>query len=99
MPKLGLGPLAKVNPGLPKFNSALLLTFLDWIAGAGLLGWMVVGRRAQQAELQPEIEAAVLDSARLAEIIKSTDQLNARMPALTSQMTVVQEVDASRFIW
>ena len=99
MPKLGLGPLAKVNPGMPKFNSALLFTFVAWVGGAGLLGWMFVGGRAKKAELQSEIEAAVLDSARLAEIIKSTDQLNARMRAVTSKMTVVQEVDASRFIW
>lgn len=99
MPKLGLGALAKVNPGLPKFDRTLGLAVVGWVSGVLLLGWMVVGGRARKAELQSEIEAAVLDSARLAEIIKSTDQLNARMRAVVTKLTVVQEVDANRFVW
>jgi Tfp pilus assembly protein PilN len=97
-PKLGNSPLS-VTPKMPTFNRALLLTVVSWGAGIALLAWMVVGGRMQKQQLQSEIEAALLDSARLAEIIKTTDQLNMRMRMVSGKLNVVQDVDASRFIW
>jgi Tfp pilus assembly protein PilN len=98
MPKLGNSPL-NVTPKLPKFNRALALTVVSWSAGIALLAWMIVGGRMRKESLQSEIEAALLDSARLAEIIRTTDQLNLRMRSVAGKLNVVQEVDASRFVW
>jgi Tfp pilus assembly protein PilN len=101
MPKLGApapsGP--GKGPRLPKFDRALAYSAVSWIGGIALLGWMVVGGNVRKEELKTEIEAAVLDSARLAEIIRTTEQLNERMRAVSGKLTVVQEVDASRFVW
>ncbi|MGH7468697.1 MAG: PilN domain-containing protein [Longimicrobiales bacterium] len=101
MPKLGApapsGP--SKGPSLPKFNRGLVFSAVSWGGGIVLLAWMVMGGMTRKDELKTEIEAAVLDSARLAEIIKTTEALNERMRAVSGKLSVVQEVDASRFVW
>jgi type IV pilus assembly protein PilN len=99
MPKLALGgPFAKLG-ALPKFDRGMAMIVGAWVVGLGLLAWMFFGPRARKASLEEQIVAAVADSTRLAAIIASTDTLTARMNRVAQKLTVVQEIDASRYIW
>jgi Tfp pilus assembly protein PilN len=99
-PGLGTVPgreIAPIRAGtIDRFHA---LIAVGWFVGVLLLGWMVVGGHTRKAALEIEIEAAKLDSMRLAEIIKALDALNERMRAVVSKLNVVQEVDAHRFVW
>ena len=97
-PKFGLGPLAKVK-GLPQFDRSMGLIALGWVVGLGLLAWLFLGTRARKAELEMQIEAAVLDSTRLDAIMKATDSLRLRKDDVARRLAVVQDIDASRYIW
>ena len=99
MPKLNLGSVSEAGKSMPSFNGGMFLGLIGWAAGVLLLGWMIVGARVRKADLNASIEAAVLDSARLAEIIKTTDDLNNRMRAVAGKLQVVQDVDANRYVW
>lgn len=98
MPKFGLGPLAKVK-GLPSYDRSMGLIALGWVLGFGLLAWLFFGTRARKAELETQIEAAVLDSTRLDAIMKATDSLRTRKDDVARKLAVVQDIDASRYIW
>lgn len=99
LPKLALGgPFAKL-PAFPKFDQSLAIMIGAWVVGLGLLAWMFLGARARKAELEDQIVAAVADSTRLAAIIASTDTLTVRMNTVAQKLTVVQEIDASRYTW
>lgn len=99
LPKLALGgPFAKL-PDFPKFDQSLALIIGSYIVGIGLIAWMFLGARARKAELEDQIVAAVADSTRLAAIIASTDTLTVRMNTVAQKLTVVQEIDASRYTW
>ncbi|HSL69489.1 MAG TPA: PilN domain-containing protein [Longimicrobiales bacterium] len=100
MPKVSLGSTAEPSGGgsLPVDRSTLMLV-VGWVIGFGLLAWMFVGARAREASLNSKIEAAQLDSARLEGIIKSTQDLERRRNIVAQKVTVVQDMDASRYVW
>jgi len=98
VPKVGLGPLAKLK-GLPQFDRNMGIIALCWVLGLGGLAWLFFGTRARKAELETQIEAAVLDSTRLDAIMKATDSLRHRKDEVARKLAVVQDIDASRYIW
>jgi Tfp pilus assembly protein PilN len=99
LPKFALGgPFAKL-PAFPKFDKNLAILVGSWVVGVGLILWMFIGARARKAELEDQIVAAVADSIRLAAIIASTDTLTVRMNVVAQKLTVVQEIDQSRYTW
>jgi Tfp pilus assembly protein PilN len=81
------------------FERSHVRMVVAWLTGGVLLGWMIVADRSRKAMLESEITAAALDSTRLAEIIKTLDELNARTHSVVAKLNVVQEVDANRFVW
>lgn len=98
MPKMSLGSMPEPSGGSPVDRSTMILV-VGWVIGFGLLAWMFVGTRAREASLNSKIEAAQLDSARLEGIIKSTQDLERRRNIVAQKVTVVQDMDASRYVW
>ena len=97
MPKLAVGGLGKAK--LPKLNQGLAIMVIAWVIGIGLFAWMFVGGRTRLATLEDQIAAARLDSVRLAQTIATADTLQKRMAAAAGKLKVVQEIDASRYVW
>src|SRR5262245_47559163 len=86
-------------PGLPKFDGSLGIMGIAGMIGFGLLGWMFLGGRHRVSTLTSEVEAAQLDSVRLDAAIKSQSDLERRRDVVAQKVTIVQDIDAARYIW
>lgn len=99
VPKLGMpGPLSNLK-GLPKFDRSLALMAGGWAVGLLLFAWLFFGTRARKAELEEQITVAERDSMRLASIIESSKSMEARRNTVAEKLTIVQGIDAARYIW
>jgi Tfp pilus assembly protein PilN len=105
-PKMSLGKLFKSGEGgggggasMPNLNGGLALMAIGWAAGMGVLGWMFLGGRHNISTLTAQIEAAQLDSVRLESAIKSQQELEARRDIVARKVTIVQDIDAFRYVW
>jgi Tfp pilus assembly protein PilN len=99
VPKIALGGSFAKLPGLPKLDRGVAIMAAAWVVGAGALAYMFLGSRAREARLNDQVTAAVADSTRLAAIAASSDTLTKRMDVVAKKLTVVQDIDASRYIW
>jgi Tfp pilus assembly protein PilN len=72
---------------------------LAWIVGPGLAGWLFWSTSSQLEELNLKVEEAVQDSARYAVLIARQDQLRARRDTVAEKLTMIQEIDAGRYVW
>lgn len=88
-------------PALPRIGGgrATLLLALAWLLGPALVAWMFLGARARKADLQAEIEIAVRDSARYAELIAASQRMTARRDTIAQKLQIIQDIDAGRYIW
>lgn len=75
------------------------LIALAWIVGPGVAGWLFWSTSIQREELTLKIEEAVQDSARYATLIARQDQLRARRDTVAEKLSIIQEIDAGRYIW
>ena len=105
-PKMSLGNLFKSGEGgggggasMPNLNGGLALMAIGWAAGLALLGWMFLGGQHKVSTLTAQIEAAQLDSVRLESAIKSQLELEARRDIVARKVTIVQDIDAFRYVW
>ena len=111
MPKLSLGRLFKLGKSgggggggggggsKPALDSSMALMGGAWAIGLGVLGWMFLGGRHNVSTLNAQIEAAQLDSVRLESAIKSQADLEARRDIVARKVTIVQDIDANRYVW
>ena len=89
--------LTKIG-GLPQDKFAL---------GAGAVGVVVLaaivilflGLRSDREELQVQLNEAVQDSARFADLIARTALLTARRDSIAQRVAIIQEIDHGRFVW
>jgi Tfp pilus assembly protein PilN len=70
-----------------------------WVLGIGAGGWLFLDAADRRQELDLAVEQAVQDSARYSIIIKKLDGLRARQDTITEKLTLIQEIDAGRYIW
>ncbi len=78
-----------------------------WVLGAGVLvavallaiGWMAFATAGQAEELEIQIESAVRDSARLADVIERSERLRSQGDSIARRVDVIQQIDGSRYIW
>ena len=75
---------------------ALLISALTILPGAVAL-WR--SQRAEALELQVRLEAAVADSARLAELRAASDSLTERSREIRERVALVEQLDRDRFAW
>ena len=110
MPKLSLAGLFKGKSGggggggggggsKSALDSSMALMSGAWAVGLALLGWMFLGGRHNVSSLNAQIEAAQLDSVRLESAIRSQADLEARRDIVAQKVTIVQDIDANRYVW
>ena len=64
-----------------------------------LLGWWYVGLSSRQAEVRVELADALQDSANYADLIQRNATLTARRDSIAQKVTIIQEIDANRYVW
>lgn len=82
----------QVDPYMLAAVVAVLLT-------VGMSGWWYVGMGARRGEVTVALEEALEDSAAFADLIRETSILTARRDSVAQRVSVIQEIDANRFIW
>lgn len=78
-----------------------------WVVGSAVavlvcligIGWMHLSVAGEAEELALEIEAAQEDSVRFAGLIERTEAMQARRDSIARRVSVIQEIDGSRFVW
>lgn len=78
-----------------------------WILGVSAYGlvavvvaaYLYLGASGRHEELAVQIEEAVRDSTRYADLIVKAERLQARRDSIAQRVTVIQEIDAKRYIW
>jgi Tfp pilus assembly protein PilN len=98
---------SKLSLSLPKFSGGGLPKGDPWVLGAGaiaviaILGlvWMFMRVSGEVDRLEQAERLAVQDSARLADVIRRTEQLQARRDSIVQRVEVIQEIDGSRYVW
>lgn len=86
-------------PGLPAFDRMTAFIILAWIIGPALGVWLYFGVQSERQETQVALDQAVADSTRYARLIATQSSLRARQDTIAQKLTIIQEIDAGRFIW
>ena len=60
---------------------------------------LFLGLRSDREELQVQLNEAVQDSARFADLIARTALLTARRDSIAQRVAIIQEIDHGRFVW
>ena len=95
----GAGLSLGLPKSLPEFDRMMAFMVAAWIIGPLAIGWMFFGVRSDMAETQVALDQAVADSARYAAIIETQNSLRARQDTIAQKLTMIQEIDAGRYIW
>jgi type IV pilus assembly protein PilN len=77
----------------------LLVLVLVAIATLGSAAWLWLGLSADRRTVDEELEQAVQDSARYADLISQTTELEARRDSILERVSVIQEIDRDRLVW
>lgn len=97
LPKLGGGG-GGGGGGLPT-DPYYLFAGGAGIAAIAIMAWLFLGISSASEEVQVQIDEAVADSVRFADIIERTDQLISRRDSIAQRVAIIQEIDAGRFVW
>lgn len=93
------GPGLLSRKGKSAFDQTLAMYVGAWVVGIGALAWMHVSSTNRLSALELEVEAAVRDSTRYAIQRTHGDSLAAQEAVIAAKLQVIQEIDASRYIW
>jgi Tfp pilus assembly protein PilN len=97
--KTGGGFSLKLPENLPEFDRMMAFIVAAWIAGPLIAAYMYFGIQGQKADVQAAVDQAVRDSARYAQLIQTQASLRARQDTIAQKLTLIQEIDAGRYIW
>lgn len=97
--KPGAGFSLKLPESLPEIDRILLFIVAGWIAGPAIGLYMYFGIQGEKTDLQLALDQAVADSARFAQVIQTQASLRARQDTIAQKLTLIQEIDAGRYIW
>jgi len=84
--------------GLPR-DPYILGAVAAGIVSIGLMAWLFLGVRSDMEEAQVQLEAAVQDSVRYADLIQRTSALTARRDSIAARVAIIQDIDAGRYVW
>lgn len=82
----------RVDPYMLAATAAVLLL-------VGMSGWWYLGMNARRGDVDVALAEAVEDSAAFADLIRETSILTARRDSVAQRVSVIQGIDANRFIW
>lgn len=92
LPKFGRG-------GAPPGDPYILGAVAAGVVSIGLMAWLFFGVRSQKGDLQVQVADAVQDSARFADVIKRTKELEARRDSIATRVSIIENIDAGRYTW
>ena len=75
--------------------------------GAGVLivaallggGWLYSSVSSDVEELEVQLEVAVRDSIRLADVLEESNLLQARADSIAERVEIIQQIDQDRYVW
>ena len=86
-------------PKSPDFDRMTAFVAAAWILAPLAIAWLFFSVRGDMADTQAALDQAVADSARYAAIIETQASLRARQDTIAQKLTMIQEIDAGRYIW
>lgn len=95
----GGGFSLKLPDSMPELDRMLLAIIGGWIIGPAIIAFMYFGVQGRKTDIQLAIDQAVADSTRFARVITTQATLRARQDTIAQKLTLIQEIDAGRFIW
>jgi Tfp pilus assembly protein PilN len=95
----GGGGFSLKLPQAPDFDRMMAFVVAAWIIAPLAIGWMFFSVRGNMADTQAALDQAVADSARYAAIIETQASLRARQDTIAQKLTMIQDIDAGRYIW
>lgn len=97
--KSGGGFSLKLPENLPEFDRMLAFIVAGWIIGPAIGLFLYFGIQGEKTEVQLAVDQAVADSVRYAGLIETQASLRARQDTIAQKLSLIQEIDAGRFIW
>lgn len=78
-----------------------------WILGSAAVilvllvasGFLYARMSGQVSEVEAQVEEAVADSARYADLIEQAERLRARRDSIAERVQIIQEIDRERYVW
>ncbi|MGI9626019.1 MAG: PilN domain-containing protein [Longimicrobiales bacterium] len=78
-----------------------------WMLGSGLAivvalafgGNLFFEVQSRMGDLRENVELAVQDSVRYADLIQKTETLQSRRDSIASKVAIIQQIDAQRYVW
>lgn len=96
--KTGSGFSLKL-PESPDFDRMMAFVIGAWIIGPAIGLFMYLGIQNEKNDVQVALDQAVADSARFAGLIQAQASLRARQDTIAQKLSMIQEIDAGRYIW
>lgn len=91
--------MPKLGGNLPKLDKWAAAIVVAWILGVGVIAWLYLSTEARRGELTDAIDTARQDSIRYARIIETSTRLRARRDSIAEKLQIIQQIDASRYVW
>lgn len=91
-------PDFKALAGLAK-DPWLIAAVATWVVVGLLLLTMYLPRRHAVAQLEPRLEAAKAEAARLAQVLAIKRQFEARRDSVIREMGIIRQIDRDRYVW
>jgi Tfp pilus assembly protein PilN len=93
------GFAVKLPSGVPTVDRITAFIVAAWIIAPLVAAWMFFGVRSERADLQVAVDQAAADSARYGRLIETQAALQARQDTIAQKLSIIQEIDAGRYIW
>lgn len=77
----------------------VLASAVVFVLSAVASGWLLLAGRGRAAELNATLEAAVLDSVRVASLAEGARSAAARLDSARTRVAMIRELEARRYIW
>jgi Tfp pilus assembly protein PilN len=97
--KLALPGAVRKLGAMPSIDRGRTGAAVTWIAAPLIIGWLLLGAKADIRQLDIRIEGAQRDSVRFATIIAANQKLIERKAAVGEKLQIIQEIDVARYVW
>jgi type IV pilus assembly protein PilN len=77
----------------------LLAVLLVAVLTLGAAGWLWLGLASDRRAVEEGLAQAVQDSARYADLIAQTTELESRRDSILERVSVIEEIDRDRMVW
>jgi Tfp pilus assembly protein PilN len=96
LPRLKRGDSRPSIPRVDPWTSGAAAAVIIALLGSG---WLALGVAGEVEELEMQVEVALRDSIRLADVMERSSTLQARRDSIAERVAVIQEIDGARYVW